>query len=291
MAIYNLGSINIDHVYRVPHLPQPGETLKASDLVTVLGGKGANQSIAAARAGAKVFHIGAYGAQDPWIFQTISGAGVDTQYLRAVSGPSGHAIICVDAQAENSIVLFGGANQQITPDQLDTALADAGTGDWLLLQNETNLGAYAARKAKALGLQVCYSAAPFDTSLVAAILPFTDLLIVNEVEEREINEAGAKFAERLGQIAVVTTFGSKGARCAAPDCQHDAAAFPVRAVDTTGAGDTFLGYLLAAVDRRDGIEAAMQYAMAAAAVKVSRAGTSTAIPTRAEVEQFLASRC
>lgn len=287
MAIYNLGSINIDHIYRVPHLPQPGETLKASGLVTVLGGKGANQSIAIARAGGTVHHIGAYGAQDPWILQSLSEAGVSVQHLCALTGPSGHAIIYVDAKAENSIVLFGGANQEITTDKIDSALASARAGDWFLLQNETNLGAYGAQKAKALGLKVCYSAAPFDADLVAEILPFADLLIVNEVEEREIHEAGVRFAERLGQIEVVTTFGSKGARFVAPGRQHEAAAFQVKAIDTTGAGDTFLGYLLAAFDRGDGIEAAMQTAMAAAAVKVSRAGTSTVIPTRAEVARFL----
>lgn len=287
MTIFNLGSINIDHIYYVRHLPVPGETLLASDLVTVLGGKGANQSIAAALAGSNVRHIGNFGGRDDWIIRSFSDAGVDTSFICPVQGPSGHAIITVDVTAENSIVLFGGANQQITKAQIDTALAEANEGDWFLLQNETNLGLYAAEMAASRGLKVCYSAAPFDRDLVRTILPFTELLIVNEIEERQIREAGSELSQRLAQITVITTFGGKGARYASPNKEFCSPAYSVDAVDTTGAGDTFLGYLLAALDADEVIEIAMQRAMAAAALKVSKRGTFRAIPAQAEVSEFI----
>ena len=290
MAIFNLGSINIDHIYYVKHLPLPGETLLATDLVTVLGGKGANQSIAAALAGSNVRHIGSFGRRDDWIIRSLSDVGIDTSNINAMQGPSGHAIIYVDATAENSIVLFGGANQQITEAQIDTALAEANEDDWFLLQNETNLGVYAVEMAASRGLKVCYSAAPFDRDLVRAILPFADLLIVNEIEERQIRAAGSELSQRLDQIAVVTTFGGKGARYASPNKEFCSPAYSVDAVDTTGAGDTFLGYLLAALDADEAIEIAMQRAMASAALKVSRSGTSRAIPGQAEVSEFIKAR-
>ena len=286
MTIFNLGSINIDHIYRMEHLPRPGETLMAAEVSSVLGGKGANQSIAAARAGADIRHIGAVGALDGWTLETLVAAGVDTTHTLSLPGPSGHAVIYVDAAAENTIVLFGGANQQIAQDQIDAALAKAKPGDWFLLQNETNLGTHAAAKAAALGLKVCYSAAPFDPGAVRGVLPFTDLLIVNEIEERSIREAMPDLSARLDQIAVVTTLGRKGARYADPRQRLEVAAYAVDAVDSTGAGDTFLGYLLAAIDAGAGIEVALKRASAAAAIKVSRRGTSSGIPNQTEVAAF-----
>ena len=139
MAIYNLGSVNIDHVYRVPHLPEPGETLASTSFNSGLGGKGANQSIAIARAGGQVFHIGAIGADGGWLADQMKAAGVDTRFLSVIDVPTGHAIINVDDEAENVIVLFTGANRALTEAMVNDALSDAGAGDWLLLQNETNL--------------------------------------------------------------------------------------------------------------------------------------------------------
>jgi len=286
VSIFNLGSINIDHIYQMQTLPRPGETLAATQVQTVLGGKGANQAVAAARAGADLRLIGACGAQDGWILAALGDAGVDITHVARLPGPSGHAVIYVDAAAENCIVLYGGANRQITTAQIDTALATAKVGDWFLLQNETNLGAYAAERAASLGLKVCYSAAPFDADAVRGILPFADLLIVNELEEAAIRDAMPDLSPRLTQIAVVTTLGAKGTRYAAPDLALDVAAYRVDAIDTTGAGDTFLGFFLAAIDKGATVEVALRRASAAAAIKVSRRGTSNAIPTQGEVAAF-----
>ncbi|MEC9311219.1 MAG: PfkB family carbohydrate kinase, partial [Pseudomonadota bacterium] len=175
MAIWNLGSINADMVYALPHLPVAGETLAASGLDQFLGGKGANMSVAAARAGSHVCHIGAVGADGRWAVDRLLEYGVDTRHIAQIDTPTGHAIIAVDQDGENQIILFPGANRAISPDQIGQALSAASAGDILVMQNETNLQVHAARMGRDLGLRVAYAAAPFDAAAVAAVLPHLDL--------------------------------------------------------------------------------------------------------------------
>ena len=286
MTIYNLGSINIDHSYHVPALPRPGETIAATALVTGLGGKGANQSIAIARAGGKVAHIGAVGPEGGWTVAALQAAGVDTGAVRVVDMPTGHAMITVDAAAENAIVLFPGANRAIDDDQIAAALQPAGPDDWLLLQNETNGGVVAARLARKKGMQVAYCAAPFDAGAVADILPFVDLLSVNEGEAAQLRANLPKAA--LENCHLLVTHGARGAACIAPEQTVKTPAFKVDPVDTTGAGDTFLGYALAGFDAGLPIAQALRRAAAAAALQVTRPGAAEAIPRAGEVADFLA---
>ena len=132
MTIWNLGSINADMVYALPHLPAPGETLAANGLERFLGGKGANMSVAAARAGSHVCHIGAIGPDGRWAKDRLTEYGVDTRHIAEVDTPTGHAIIAVDAQGENLIVLYPGANHALQADQLGQALSATDTGDLLV---------------------------------------------------------------------------------------------------------------------------------------------------------------
>jgi len=285
MTIYNLGSINIDHAYHVPNLPRPGETVAAAELITGLGGKGANQSIAIARAGGQVAHIGAVGQDGAWTVEALRAAGVDTGAVRVTDVPTGHAMITVDAAAENTIVLFPGANTQIEEPQIAVALRKAVPGNWLLLQNETNAGVAAARMARDKGLRVAYCAAPFDAAAVAEILPFADLLSVNEGEAAQVR---AKLpGAALAGCDLLVTYGARGAAFISSDRSVNAAAFKVDPVDTTGAGDTFLGYALAGFDAGLTIETALRRASAAAALQVTRPGAAEAIPTAREVIDFL----
>jgi ribokinase len=286
MTIYNLGSINIDHSYHVPALPRPGETVAATALVTGLGGKGANQSIAIARAGGKVAHIGAVGPEGGWTVEMLQAAGVDTGAVRVIDVPTGHAMITVDAAAENAIVLLPGANTRISNDQIAAALQSARPGDWLLLQNETNGGIVAARLAREKGMQVAYCAAPFDAAAVAEVLPFVDLLSVNEGEAAQLR---AELPEAtLANCNLLVTYGARGAAYIAPDQTVKTDAFKVDPVDTTGAGDTFLGYALAGLDSGMAVEVALRRAAAAAALQVTRPGAAEAIPLAQEVADFLA---
>ena len=284
MAVYNLGSINIDHVYRVPHLPAPGETLSALDYAQGLGGKGANQSVAAARAGAMCHHIGAIGPNSDWVLAEMQAYGIDLRYVSVLPVATGHAIINVDPQAENNIVIFPGANRALTADMATAALAGAGPADSLLLQNETSAQAEAAAIAAARGMRVVYSAAPFDIGAVRAVLPHVSLLVMNEIEAEQLRAAQGA----LPQIDCIITKGAQGAEwISAASEPLFMPAFKVTPVDTTGAGDTFIGTLAAALDLGLPREAAMRRASATSALQVTRRGAAQAIPTAAEVEAFL----
>lgn len=285
MAVYNLGSINIDHVYRVPHLPRPGETLSALDYTQGLGGKGANQSVAVARAGAVCRHIGAIGPNSDWILTILAEAGVDLHQVRRVDTATGHAIINVDPDAENNIVLFPGANRMILADQVVASLAGAGPADSLLLQNETSAQAEAARQAQAQGIRVIYSAAPFEIAAVRLVLPYASLLVMNEIEAQELRQTEGA----LPPVDCLITRGAQGAEWISAVTEPlFVPAFPVTPVDTTGAGDTFIGTLAAGLDL--GLERghAMRRAAAASALQVTRLGAAAAIATDAEVDRFLA---
>ncbi len=288
MAIFNLGSINIDHVYTLPHLPQPGETLAALSYSTGLGGKGANQSVAAAMAGARTTHIGAVGPEGGWTVDRLARAGVITAPIARVETATAHAIINVDAHAENAIVLFAGANACVTEAQIAEALSGATSADTLLLQNETTLQPEAAAIAAGKGLRVIYSAAPFDIAAVRAVLPHASMLVMNEGEAAQLTAALGKPLTELPVKDIIVTRGAKGADWISAGSETvSQPAFRVTPVDTTGAGDCFIGALAAATDRGLDREKAMRFAAAAAAIQVTRPGASDAMPTRAEVETFL----
>lgn len=286
MAIYNLGSINVDFVYRVPHLVNAGETLLATGRTQGLGGKGANMSVAAARAASRVVHIGAVGADGRWASERLLEYGVDTRHIALVDQPTGHANIFVDARGENAIVLLAGANHAITNDMIGTALSEASAGDVFLAQNETNGQAYAARMARSLGLRVVYAAAPFDAQAVKEVLEYTDILILNEVEAAQlVAETGSDLGD-LDVSDIIVTMGSKGCQWISreADAPQTFPAPEVKPVDTTGAGDTFAGYLIAGLERGLPMAQAIDLATRAAALMVTRVGTADVIPDLKELE-------
>jgi len=289
MTIYNLGSINADHIYGVGHLPSPGETLSANSFATGLGGKGTNQSVAAALAGSDVVHIGAVGPDGEWAVDQISGYGIDVHYVSKIDTPTGHAIVNVDQSGENAIVIFSGANSCQSIDQIHGALNGAEIGDILLLQNETTLQAEAARIAHNRSMKVIYSAAPFSVEAVKMVLDNTTILMMNKVESEQLCTGLETKLMDLPISDIIVTKGSDGADWLCPDTGEtiNVASFPVTAVDTTAAGDTFAGYFAAGLDQGLSIQDAMALGSAAAAIKVTRKGTADAIPTRAEVDVFL----
>lgn len=289
MTIYNLGSINVDHVYRLPHMPVPGETMASRDYAQGLGGKGANQSVAVARAGATVIHIGALAAQaEDWVLDRLGEYGVDTTHVaRLPHVASGHAIILLDQDGENSIILHPGANGRLDLAAVERALSGIGPGDTLLLQNETNLQVEAAQIARAAGARVIYSCAPFNIDATRAVLPYVSLLALNAVEAAQLAAASP---DGIQAPAMLVTMGAGGAEYR--DLSRGVAtaqpAFAVDVVDTTGAGDCFTGYLAAGLDMGRELPEALRHAAAASAIKVTRAGAGDAIPEAAEVLDFLA---
>lgn len=282
--IWNLGSINIDNFYEVPHLPAPGETLAALSYGFGLGGKGANMSVAAARAAARVSHIGAIGADGRWTRDRLLEYGVDTPHIAQIEIPTGHANIVVDRDGENSIVLFQGANVHLTEAIIGAALSEASHKDFLLMQNETNGQEYAATTARSLGLRVAYAAAPFEAAAVERLLGRIDLLVLNEVEAAQMEAETGKAPDTLGIPDVVITLGSKGCRWVSNSGEKRFSAYPADAVDTTGAGDTFTGYLVAGLDRGMEMEDAIDLALKAGALMVMRRGTADVIPDLKEIQ-------
>ena len=286
MAIWNLGSINADMIYDMPHLPQAGETLAARGMARFLGGKGANMSVAAARAAAHVCHIGAVGADGRWAVERLLEYGVDTRFIREVDAPTGHAIVAVDQKGENQIILFPGANRAIPPELVTVSLGLAASGDTVLMQNETSMQKETAEGAAARGLRVCYAAAPFDADAVTAVLPYLDLLILNAVEAAQLRDATGQGPADLPVRDVIVTLGADGSQWFDNANAREARfnAVKVTPVDTTGAGDTFTGYLLAGLDRGQPMEQAISLATRAAAIMVTRRGTADVIPDLKDIE-------
>lgn len=286
MTIFNLGSINIDRVYRVPHLPGPGETLAATAVQSGLGGKGANMSVAGARAGAHVVHIGAAGADGRWAVQRLMEYGVDTRAIAELAEETGHAIIAVDEGGENQILIWPGANHAITPQRIEAVLADARAGDIFVTQNETNGQAEGCRIARQSGMRVVYAAAPFDAAAVSEVIEHVDLLVLNAVEAEQLSDALKQDIRALHVADVIVTQGADG-------CMHfdnragsetHYPAFAVTPVDTTGAGDTFTGYLAAGLDRGQPMAQAIRTAQKAGALMVTRVGTADVIPDLRDVQ-------
>jgi ribokinase len=287
--ILNFGSINIDNVYRVSSLVKAGETISAKSFERFLGGKGVNQSIAAHRAKGNVKHIGHIG-HDDWISDQLTSMEIDLDFITQTDHATGHAIISVDDAGENEIVIFSGANLAFSLAACQKVLEKFADGTpWIVLQNEINLSADLAKLAKGMGYKVCYSAAPFDAQKIRDILPYLDLLALNETEFADLQSALGKGPSDLGVKMVLVTLGAKGAKLHMGDTVITQSSFPVTPIDTTGAGDTFLGSFMARFDAGINANMSLRYAAAASAMQVTRMGAAPAIPQYAEVQEFLES--
>ncbi|MFC3092737.1 ribokinase [Alteromonas sediminis] len=293
MTIYNLGSVNIDHVYQVDHFVQPGETMASTAYQQLLGGKGANQSVALARAGASVKHIGKLCKSDNQYVSMLTRYGVDCEHIALEETPSGHAIIQVTPEGENAIVLFGGANQTIASRDIEQALATASKDDWLLLQNETSALESAIAIAKQRGVRVAFNPAPMTDAVKELPLNDIDLLIVNEVEGAMLTGCDDKAGildyckQQWPNKDIILTLGKQGVCMLSQGQLVEVDAFTVDAVDTTAAGDTFIGFFLAAYSQNIDSQQALQRGCAASAISVTRAGAAQSIPNQSEVDAFL----
>ncbi len=294
--LHNFGSINLDHVYRVTHLVRPGETLASHDYRVGLGGKGANQSLAMAKAGGCVSHWGRLGRQDAWARDTLSRAGVGVSRVTLVDAPSGHAIIQVDDRAENAIILFPGANHGFRRADLSELVAGTQPGDWLLIQNECIGLDKLIPLADGHGLKIAFNPAPMSEEVLKLPLSRCRLLFVNRTEAAGLTglalDARAEalldaLGAQLPAAEIVLTLGSEGAWYLQGDQRLHQPALPVKAVDTTGAGDTFIGYFMAARQAELSVGECLMRATTAAALAVQRQGAAESIPGLDEVEREL----
>jgi ribokinase len=281
-AIYNLGSLNLDRVLRVPHIAAPGETLAAHSMKTYPGGKGANQSVALARAGASVVHIGRIGVDGQMLRQRLAAEGVDVAFVvETPDSPTGQALIQVDDAGQNSIVILAGANGAISPADIEAALAGAPAGGWLLVQNETSCVGEAMQIGKQRGMRIAFNPAPADERVCGYPVELVDLWCLNETEHGLLHDL---LPRRLtADQEVLLTRGAGGAALWRADGELHLPAEPVEVVDTTAAGDTFLGYYLASLVAGLAPEERLRRAIRAAASCVTRPGAIDSIPRAAEV--------
>lgn len=291
MRVFNIGSMNIDKVYSVDHLITPGETLASSGMETYVGGKGLNQSVALAAAGATVYHAGMIGEEGLFLKEYMESRGVNTQFVRTIEGVSGHTIIQVDKNGENNILLFAGANHCLTESFIDEVLEKAGPDDILLLQNEVNHLRYIMEQGAKKKLRIAFNPSPTDEKITELPLESVTWFILNEVEgemltgRKDPDEILLELNRKYPQSSVLLTLGGDGAVYCGNGEKVRQGIFPVTARDTTAAGDTFTGYFLAGVIRQDDIATCLRTAALASSIAVSREGAAPSIPDRAEVEE------
>ena len=293
MKILNFGSCNVDYVYDVDHIVRPGETLVADKLSKFPGGKGLNQSIAIAKAGAKVYFAGCIGEDDTMLRPILKQAGVDINNLLPVKEPTGQAIIQVDKNGENSIVIYRGANGAVTKEYIDKVLGQFEKGAILLLQNEISNLLYLIEKAAEKGMKIILNPSPFEEALKKIDLNDLYCVMLNETEAMQWcgSEHPYDFLiwaqKEYPQLQVVLTLGKKGSIFLKNGELYRQQAFKVSAVDTTAAGDTFTGYFVAGLCGETEIPQSLRRASAASAIAVSKKGAASSIPTCEEVEQLI----
>ena len=292
--VLNFGSLNIDYVYSMDHIIKPGETEAAHRRGIFPGGKGLNQSVALARAGSETWHAGALGQGDNSILTSVlKDAGVRLDYLKTHDVPTGHTVIQVDPSGQNSIILFGGANRSLKDDEIEETFSHFGKGDLLVLQNEVNGLERMMRLAAQRGMRTAFNVSPFTPDLLDLPLDLCSVLLVNEIEGGAIagmdpssdpEELIAGIRRRVPQCAVVLTLGTRGSVLSIPGRDLLACGCcKVKAVDTTGSGDTYTGFLLTMLMKGESPERAMHLAAAAAAISVTRPGAACSIPSLEEV--------
>lgn len=296
MRVLNIGSMNLDHVYDVDHIVQPGETEATGEMKIHLGGKGMNQSVALAKAGVEVYHGGMIGDDGQPFLDACKEFGVHAGYIRQIGTKTGHAIIQIDSSAQNCILLYGGANQKLTEEYVDEVLEGFDADDILLLQNEVNMLPYIVDRAYEKGMQIALNPSPFNEKLNAVDMSKIAVFLLNEVEGGQItgltepDEIIARLLEMYPHAKIVLTLGKDGAIYADSTQRHFQPIFKVQAVDTTAAGDTFTGYFLAGLCENMPIPDVLKMSAKASSIAVSRAGAVPSIPYREEVMKALNDR-
>lgn len=287
------GSLNLDYVYEVEHFVEPGETLASKNMKLHCGGKGLNQSIAAARAGGKVYHAGKLGPNGEPLKELLKKEGIDISYLRNSDLSNGHAIIQVDSSGQNSILLYAGSNHDQTKSEIDATLRDFSDCDYLILQNEINELPYLIEKAYEKKLTIVFNPSPITEELFKYPIDKVSLLILNETEGKELSnktdpeEIINALYEKYG-TDVLLTLGKDGAVYYNGDEKIYQGVYETKIVDTTAAGDTMTGYFIQMLASGKAPKEALMFASKAAAITISLPGAAPSIPTLKEVNEFSA---
>jgi ribokinase len=301
MKILVYGSLNIDLVFSVDHIVRPGETISSSALEKSAGGKGANQAAALAKAGMPVYMAGKIGTDGEFLLQLLQSYGANTDHVARYGGTTGQALIQLDKNSQNSIVLFAGGNGAIQPEEIDSVLEDFGRGDLIVMQNEITHTAQIMEQAKKRGMKICLNPSPFDEKIEALPLDLVDMFFVNEIEGEALAALGTvqapsrtvpaadpaeildRLTGRFPHAEIILTAGKDGAYYASGKNHAKGNIIDLPVVDTTGAGDTFTGYFIAARSKNFSVEESLHLACKAASIAVSRKGAMQSIPFGKEV--------
>ncbi|GHU58485.1 ribokinase [Spirochaetia bacterium] len=296
MLVY--GALNIDLVFPVDHIVRPGETISAGDFRRSAGGKGSNLAAALAKAGAPVYLAGKIGRDGEFLLELLRSYKVDTSLVAMYEGATGNAFIQVDKNGQNAIVLFAGGNGVITVEEINTVLDTFGRDDIIMLQNEIVHGAEIITGAKQRGLRVCFNPSPYNEEIASLPLDLVDTFFVNEIEGAALAALAGngtpdtnvpfpaileKLVHQFPHAEIILTAGKEGAFYGYQDIRARGAVLDVPVVDTTGAGDTFSGYFIAARARGRTVNEALTLACKAASIAVSRHGAMEAVPCAGEV--------
>lgn len=293
MKVLNFGSMNIDNVYYLDHFVQPGETKDVKRLDVNPGGKGLNQSIAMSRAGVKVHHAGLFGNGGDTLKKYLRDNNVDVEFVNKSDAMQGHAIIQVDSEGENCIIVHGGSNTSINIDYIDEVFAAFDKDTILVLQNEISELGYIIEKAHQKGMTVVLNPSPLSIELINLDYTMISWVILNQLEGIALSSAEKVediidyFLKSYPKLNVVLTLGKEGSVCIHNGQVIQQSAMNTEVVDTTGAGDTFTGYFIAGMSAGKDIEVALQEATIAASICVSRKGGAPSIPVYEEVEKNL----
>lgn len=298
MKVLCFGSLNIDYTYKVDHFVQKGETLSSTALKVSGGGKGLNQSIALAKTGVEVYHAGAIGNDGIFLLEMLKNENVHTEYVTVLNEErTGNAIIQNDREGDNCIILYGGANQTITKEQIQKVFSGFEKGDFVLLQNEINQLPYIVECAHAAGMKIVLNPSPMNQSIFKLPLDLIDCFVLNEIEAEQmleikeectisVDEMAQKLHERYPMAMIVLTLGENGSIYMDQETVIHQKTYKVRTVDTTAAGDTFTGYFLGNLLRGQSTHDAMDMAAKASAIAVTRVGAAYSIPKLNEVRNF-----
>lgn len=290
MKILNYGSMNVDFVYEVDHIVRPGETINARGRNVYPGGKGLNQSVAVARAGGEVYHIGVLGGDGAVLEQALLENRIHMDHIKRVPGGSAHTVIQVDRDGQNCIIVFAGKEITFTDEEMDAVLSRFGPGDAVIFQNELDRSPVFMRKAADRGLTVIFNPSPMEDSIFAYPLDEVGWFVVNEIEGAALTGETVPekildaMREKYPDAGVVLTLGGDGAWAMRGEERYFQPAFPVKAVDTTAAGDTFMGFFVVGMLNGEPLQRVLARAAKAASIAVSRPGAAVSIPSAAEVD-------
>lgn len=290
--ILNFGSLNIDKIYSLDHIVRKGETISSKSYNEALGGKGLNQSIALKRAGADIYHAGCVGDEDGKVLLDYLLDNDIKSLVKEVRGKSGHAIIQVDKEANNSIIVEPGANKKIEVGYIDEVLEKFSSKDYLLLQNEVSNLPYIIDKASQKGMRIFFNPSPIDETIKEIDLAKIDTIIINQTEGREISgfcqtsDILNYFKENHPKLKVVLTLGACGGFYSYKNLKISFKSYKINPVDTTGAGDTFLGYFMASIAKGKDVGKSLDLASLAAAIACTRKGATPSIPALKEIRDY-----